>query len=89
MNKFIFFILLISLNAYAKIPPDKFLDNEYVFKFEENINYPYNTGLWGSIETHTRIHQNPWALRYDNKVTKTNEYSLRFEKRLEDCGAED
>ena len=89
MYRIIFFLFLISSSVYAKDPPKKFLDDEYIFKFEENIKYPYDTGFWGPIETHTRIHQNAWALRYDNKITKTNEYSLRFEKRLDDCGAED
>ena len=63
------FLFLISSIVYAKDPPKRFLDDEYIFKFEENIKYPYDTGFWGPIETHTRIHQNPWALRYDNKVT--------------------
>ena len=89
MYRIIFFLFLISSIVYAKDPPKQFLDDEYIFKFEENIKYPYDTGFWGPIETHTRIHQNAWALRYDNKITKTNEYSLRFEKRLDDCGAED
>ena len=89
MYRIIFFLFLISSIVYAKDPPKKFLDDEYIFKFEENIKYQYDTGFWGPIETHTRIHQNAWALRYDNKITKTNEYSLRFEKRLDDCGAED
>lgn len=82
-------IIIISFGINAKSPSKKMLDENYVFKGDQNIKYPYKTGLWGMITTHPRIHQKPWALRYDNKVSSINEYSLRFEKRLGDCGADD
>ena len=81
--------ILLSFNINAKSPSKKMLDENYVFKGDQNIKYPYKTGLWGTISTHSRIHQNPWALRYDNEVSSINEYSLRFEKRLGDCGTDD
>ena len=85
----IFILFALSNNSIAKKPPKKFLDEDFIFKPEQNIKYPYKTGLWGQLETHNRIHQNPWALRYSNEITNTNEYSLRFEKRLGDCGSDD
>ena len=85
----IFILFALSNNSIAKKPPKKFLDENFIFKPEQNIKYPYKTGLWGQLETHNRIHQNPWALRYSNEITNTNEYSLRFEKRLGDCGSDD
>ena len=85
----LFFIFLFPFEILANKIPDKFLDPDYVFKPEENIKYPYKIGLWGSIETHDRIHQKSYALRYDNLNSFTNEYSLRFEKRQGDCGKAD
>ena len=88
--KILFLIILIfPLSSKANKPLEKFLSNDYVFSSEEDIQYPYDTGLWGSLETHMRIHPNSWALRYDNDISVTNEYSLRFEKRLGDCGIDD
>ena len=58
----------ISQISHKKLP-EIFLDPSYVFEPEENIKYPYNIGLWGSIETHDRIHQESYALRYDNFIT--------------------
>ena len=88
--KILFLLLfLFPFEILAKKPPDKFLDPDYVFKPEKNIKYPYKIGLWGSIETHDRIHQKSYALRYDNLNSFTNEYSLRFEKRQGDCGKGD
>ena len=80
-------IFLISFNAYPKKPPKKFLKDDYIFKGSQNIKWPYKTGLWGKIDTHGRIHPNPWALRYDNTIT--DEYALRFEVRQGDCGSDD
>ena len=85
----IIFFVIFSFETLAKNPPKKLLDPDYVFKPEKNIKYPYNIGLLGSIETHDRIHQNSYALRYDNLNTFYNEFSLRFEKRQGDCGNED
>ena len=81
--------MIFPLSSNANKPLEKFLSDDYVFSSEENIQYPYDTGLWGSLETHMRIHPNSWALRYDNDISVTNEYSLRFEKRLGDCGIDD
>ena len=89
MKTLIAILILFPFEILAKKLPDKFLDPEYVFKAEENIQYPYKIGLWGSIETHDRIHQKSYALRYDNLNSFTNKYSLRFEKRQGDCGKAD
>ena len=90
MNKLFFILIcLFSFEVLAKKLPERFLDPGYVFKPDENIEYPYKIGLWDSIETHDRIHQKSYALRYDNLITLDNEYSLRFEKRQGDCGKAD
>ena len=34
MYRIIFFLFLISSSVYAKDPPKKFLDDEYIFKLE-------------------------------------------------------
>ena len=81
------FLILFSLNVNAKKPPKKFLKDDYIFKGGQNIKWPYKTGLWGQMVTHERIHQNPWALRYNNSLTE--DYTLRFEIRQGDCGEGD
>ena len=79
MKTLIVILILFPFEILAKKLPDKFLDPDYVFKAEENIKYPYKIGLWGSIETHDRIHQKSYALRYDNLNSLTNEYSLTLD----------
>ncbi len=50
-------LILLSFNINAKSPSKIMLDENYVFKGDQNIKYPYKTGLWGIISTHPRIHQ--------------------------------
>ena len=77
--------LIICNITYAKDPPKKYLDEGYVFKHQKFIKWPEKTAIWGKIETHGRISQNPWNLRYEKELVRDGKYSLRFEMRDGDC----
>jgi hypothetical protein len=63
----------------------KYLDPNHVFKFHKKLKWIEDTGVWSTLETHDRISQNPWNLRYETNVVRNGKYSLRFEMRDSDC----
>ena len=78
-------LLIIPSLSLSKNPSKKFLDDDYVFKYHEFIDWPEDTKLFGKIETHGRISQNPWNLRYETEIVRDGKYSLRFEMHDSDC----
>ena len=89
MKTLLALLLLIPSLSYSKNPPQKFLNDQYIFKYHEFIDWPENTKLFGKIETHGRISQNSWNLRYETEIVRDGKYSLRFEMRDGDCGSDD
>ena len=67
----------------------EFLDKDFIFDFSKNISWPEDSKMWGEIETHGRISQNAWNLRYETEIVRDGDYSLRFEMRNDDCGSAD
>ena len=92
MKKLFLFLLLLFLVSnvvYAAKIPKKYLDENYVFKDDKKLRWIEKTGNWGKPETHGRISQNPWNLRYETNIVRDGKYSLRFEMRDRDCHEND
>ena len=81
--------ILLSNYGYTKDIPKKYLDKDYIFKAEKKIRWTEKTGGWGKPETHDRLSQNPWNLRYETEIIRDGKYSLRFEMRDGDCHSGD
>ena len=86
---FIFLCLVFVNYGYSSDIPKKYLEKNYVFKHEKKLKWLEKTGNWGKPETHGLISQNPWNLRYENKIVRDGKYSLRFEMRDGDCSKDD
>ena len=71
--------------ANNKKKEQKYLDPNYVFKGHEKLKWIEEIGNWSMLETHDRISQNPWNLRYETNVVRNGKYSLRFEMHDSDC----
>ena len=92
MKKFLFILIIFTLSissSFAKDPPKKYLDESYIFKNQQIISWPEKIGIWENIETHGRISQNSWNLRYEKEIVRDGKYSLRFEMRDGDCHQRD
>ena len=87
MKKIIFLLiitLLFANNSYAK---KKYFKENYIFKPDQKIKWLEDVGTWSkNWRTHGWQSNAPWALRYSKDIVRDGEYSLRFEKRKDDCG---
>jgi hypothetical protein len=83
------FSILLTNYGYTKDIPKKYLDKDYIFKADKKIRWTEKTGGWGKPETHDRLSQNPWNLRYETGIIRDGKYSFRFEMRDGDCHSGD
>jgi hypothetical protein len=87
VKKLIFFLiitLLFANNSYAK---KKYFKENYIFKPDQKIKWLEDAGTWSrNWDVHAWQSNSPWALQYSKDIVRDGEYSLRFEKRKDDCG---
>jgi hypothetical protein len=66
---------------------EKYFDSSYVFKSSQQVKWLEKTGTWSrNWEVHGWQSNRPWALQYSKDIVRDGKYSIRFEKRENDCG---
>jgi hypothetical protein len=87
VKKIIFSIIIVLLFTNISYAKKKYFKENYIFKPDQKIKWLEDVGTWSkNWRTHERISNTPWALRYSKDIVRDGEYSLRFEKRKDDCG---
>ena len=66
---------------------EKYFGSNYVFKPQQKIKWLEKTGTWPRVwEMHGWQSNRPWALQYSKDIVRDGKYSIKFEKRENDCG---
>ena len=77
-------VLLFTNISYSK---KKYFKENYIFKPDQKIKWLEDAGTWSkNWMTHGWQSNRPWALQYSKDIVRDGKYSLRFEKRKDDCG---
>ena len=80
-------LAILLLTGVASFANEKYFDSNYIFKSEQKIKWLEKTGTWPRVwETHGWQSNRPWALQYSKDIVRDGKYSIRFEKRENDCG---